>query len=559
VKTLVICLLTLLVAAPAWGQWEYGGYNIGYGDAYVSPKIAPDGTGGFFIVWDGYHNGRTTKDIILNHIDSTGVALLGPNGLLITDDTVNQGPPKIAPDGAGGCYIIWFGQGETGEYSLYAQRISSRDQPLWRSPLRIIYNSNGLEDRTGIYADSIYGLIAVCCESGYPYRQRLLAQRLNSVGQIIWDSSGVILFTYPDTTINFTIYNPKIIISNNFLYLSLILWTNGITMEDIYIQKFDASGNMPWGSVGKPVSVDRRRDGDILETTSMQIVSDGTGGAVVAWQGRSIDGTTLYADRISPQGNSLWQINGRQLFPPDYDGQLGLALFSFDSADSLFIIVELGGVTGRYQAIDPHGNLLYGNGAVLSAHSLSAATAYQDTMYLMYPSGWHFFASKKTLDTTEYWSPNPWIHGFLEYWDLLPDWVGGLYVAYSWYRDFNTNWVGVQRIYPDGHFGGDTTGIDESEPAILPESPFNLTNYPNPFNSSTLITFNVDSKSKVKLNIYDSLGRMIDTIEFGQLSVGRHSYLWDTQKAKKIIASGVYIMSLEIGSQAETKRVIILK
>ena len=509
-KASITCLVVLVAAMSADAQWEYGGRNIGYGDAYLSPKIAPDGNGGFFIVWDGFHAGRTTKDIILNHVDTAGVLLFGADGLSITDDTLNQDEPRISADGEGGCYIVWHDTRDFsgGRASLYGQRVAADGQLLWGSGVRMIYTVGNLHHGTGICADSALGIIGVCIMDTGTYHCWVFGQKLTPDGEIAWDSGGVVLFAAPDTTRYFNIFNPKITASDRWLYVTLIF--SNAEVGDIYIQKFDLDGMVLWGPWGRPVSTDRREDGSWDEAASLQILPDGAGGTVVGWVATDPDlGTTLYADRISPQGNSMWQVNGKRLYPNEISNRFGLGLFCFDSFYSTYVAVGLGGAQGKYQVVFSDGSLLAPDGMVLSEHSLKAAVAYLDTMYLMYADGWHYFASKKDIRAIEYWPTNPWIHGFLEYWDLLPDGVGGLYVAYSYYRDFLTNWVGIQRIYPDGHFGGDTTGVGDDETPILPGGSFELTNYPNPFNSETIVRFQANAKDDIKAEIFNLLGQKV--------------------------------------------------
>ena len=52
-------------------------------------------------------------------------------------------------------------------------------------------------------------------------------------------------------------------------------------------------------------------------------------------------------------------------------------------------------------------------------------------------------------------------------------------------------------------------------------------NYPNPFNPSTSIPFEISRRSKVALNIYNSLGQKIRTLTNGFLTAGKYTYTWD--------------------------------
>jgi len=82
-----------------------------------------------------------------------------------------------------------------------------------------------------------------------------------------------------------------------------------------------------------------------------------------------------------------------------------------------------------------------------------------------------------------------------------------------------------------------------------------FTAYPNPFNSSTTITFSVGQVSQpVKLAVYDLQGRLVDELVNVRLSAGRHTAVWDGAS----LAAGVYLIRLESeGKTAVSKGVII--
>jgi len=68
-----------------------------------------------------------------------------------------------------------------------------------------------------------------------------------------------------------------------------------------------------------------------------------------------------------------------------------------------------------------------------------------------------------------------------------------------------------------------------------------LSPYPNPFNSSTKIIFNISQSSNVRLAIYNILGREAANLVDGNLSAGEYTYVFDASQ----FASGVYIVVLE--------------
>ncbi|MFL3008001.1 MAG: Ig-like domain-containing protein [Candidatus Neomarinimicrobiota bacterium] len=82
--------------------------------------------------------------------------------------------------------------------------------------------------------------------------------------------------------------------------------------------------------------------------------------------------------------------------------------------------------------------------------------------------------------------------------------------------------------------------------------------YPNPFNPTTMITFDVPmsiESSLVSLSIYDLRGRQVSVIINSYLNPGVYSYQWSGSQ----FSSGMYIAKLIIDSKQETQKIILLK
>jgi len=82
-----------------------------------------------------------------------------------------------------------------------------------------------------------------------------------------------------------------------------------------------------------------------------------------------------------------------------------------------------------------------------------------------------------------------------------------------------------------------------------------MQNYPNPFNPSTTIRFSLPQAENVKLQIYDSLGRLIETLVDSRLEAGYYTYKWNA----KNYASGVYIYRITAGTHVDSKKLSLLK
>lgn len=85
-------------------------------------------------------------------------------------------------------------------------------------------------------------------------------------------------------------------------------------------------------------------------------------------------------------------------------------------------------------------------------------------------------------------------------------------------------------------------------------------NFPNPFNSVTIISCYLHQDSQVSLSIYDPLGRRVKKVEDRFLKKGFHSYLWDGEDGQgHKVGSGTYIYGLVVDGMILSKKIIFLK
>lgn len=99
-----------------------------------------------------------------------------------------------------------------------------------------------------------------------------------------------------------------------------------------------------------------------------------------------------------------------------------------------------------------------------------------------------------------------------------------------------------------------TTGRDV--PVAVPPDRFKLhQNYPNPFNPSTVLRYTLRQPGYVTLRIHDGLGRHIRTLVQDSRPAGEHSASFDASA----LPSGVYFYTLQVGSFADTKSMLLLR
>ncbi len=100
-----------------------------------------------------------------------------------------------------------------------------------------------------------------------------------------------------------------------------------------------------------------------------------------------------------------------------------------------------------------------------------------------------------------------------------------------------------------------TTGVDNSPETYLPGSYLLAHNYPNPFNASTTINYQLPIDSDVKLEVYNLLGQKVASLVDEKQRAGYRSVLWDASD----VSSGLYFYKLTAGDYTETRRMMLVK
>jgi len=117
--------------------------------------------------------------------------------------------------------------------------------------------------------------------------------------------------------------------------------------------------------------------------------------------------------------------------------------------------------------------------------------------------------------------------------------------AYYTTRPFSTN-------FPFGS----ATGVSSYN---TEELSFNLEqNYPNPFNPVTIIRYTVPADGKVKMNVYDAVGRQVAVLVNGNKMRGNHTVEFDASDFRGL-SSGVYYYRLESGNFSQIKKMLLVK
>jgi len=155
----------------------------------MASSIVSDGKGGGIVTWsDG--------DIFAQRLSEDGEVLWTPNGVPICVETGSQGGCKGVSDGADGGVIAWVDFRDNRQ-DFYAQRINGNGETLW--------DSNGVYIATAVESSNTNNTVVTDGRGGVIITWRdyragnwdIYCQRINSKGQVRWDSGGLAVCTDP--------------------------------------------------------------------------------------------------------------------------------------------------------------------------------------------------------------------------------------------------------------------------------------------------------------------------------------------------------------------------
>ncbi|MBD3212468.1 MAG: hypothetical protein GF311_07655 [Candidatus Lokiarchaeota archaeon] len=338
-------------------------------------RMIDDGNGKAILVWTDQRDGNL--DIYTQKIDEFGNRLWEENGILVHNSTGIKNTPVICTDGSGGVILAWIDLRPTGQGpyydGIYAQRIDSEGNRLWNTNGTVISNFHQDDFSPSICSDGEGGAIITWYRRmGDIDNRDVFAQKVNSVGDCLWDPNGTVVCNYSF----FQLY-PKVCSDGEGG--AIIGWSDrrDYYHEALYVQRINSTGQRLWEEYG--IHIADTED----ESGSCSIISDGFGGAILAWRKFGNYNYDLYAERINSSGDTLWSdfggiavaaeqgVNNNQYYPNlCSDGAGGAIVVYVDNPEISSEDDDL-----YAQKINSTGNLLWDSGG------LPICTAQKDQTY----------------------------------------------------------------------------------------------------------------------------------------------------------------------------------
>ena len=364
--------------------------------------------GGAIIIWKDSR--PEAPGLYVQKIDKDGKPALNYNGILVSQNSDQASPPKIAPDGKGGTMIVWSDP-RAGDPDIYMQFLSKDGKLLWGDYGSPIVRIKGAQENPEVSGNSPFVVIWSDKRSG---SVQLYAQAITEAGgylfanpegvlissggvepqnaDAILRSNGDIMCSYQDRKKgNFDIYASYILSGGKVHWLNMVnntkgavphqnfdcIYTEGgvvFAFEDfrngysnIYLQKVSKTGGLLWGKNGVAAAAGK------YNQKNPSVISDGGGAIVVFEDFRWGTNARIYAQKITSDGSVAWEDEGIPVAPkapsieqtkpkiaPDGDGGAVIVYCDYRSNLNYQDIYA--------QRIKGDGGLLWGNqGKVVSA------------------------------------------------------------------------------------------------------------------------------------------------------------------------------------------------
>lgn len=315
--------------------------------AQSNPVVLADGNGGVFVAWEDQRNGYS--DVFAQRLGPDGLPRWAAGGLPVCTAANTQRELAIVSDGSGGAILAWEDGRSLTSLDVYAQRIDSTGASQWTADGVAVCVAMNAQYRPQVVGDGAGGAYLAWEDYRNGADYDVYARRVDAAGTPQWAADGVRLCSAPDDQ-----HGPAIAADGaGGVIIAWYDWRSG-SQTDVYAQRLTPYGYPAWAANGLVIC------NAIGHQTSPAIVPDGSGGAIIAWFDQRGSGYAPYAQRVSMGGSCVWPANGLVLGGQTPYG--GAPLMVSDGAGGAIVAWE-DGRSGTNQEI--YAQRVNGSGACL--------------------------------------------------------------------------------------------------------------------------------------------------------------------------------------------------
>lgn len=102
--------------------------------------------------------------------------------------------------------------------------------------------------------------------------------------------------------------------------------------------------------------------------------------------------------------------------------------------------------------------------------------------------------------------------------------------------------------------------VSNEENEVITPNLLTASNYPNPFNPETTISFDMPKAGKANISIFNLKGQLVKTILNDEVAIGNHNIVWEGRDSQnRAVASGIYFFRVKTDTQTTQKKMILMK
>ncbi len=290
-----------------------------------NPRIQATSDNAAVIVWEDFRLDSQNADLFAQKLAADGTKLWGESGIAVSTADFAQIGQRMASDGNGGVYIVWddLRNGNSPNDDVYAQHLNAAGEALWTAGGKAICTmpneqNGGLVKVSGSnvfinWMDNRNGSIGIYYQVLNPSGTTMLAD--NGV-QVFWGLSG-------DTPKG----EYKIVARSND---TVILWQDTRFANEgyrIYYQILTQDGQTLLETNGRTVTL----DGVGSQYNPQAVVTEDNHVAIV-WTDDRTGASNIYAQLLSPSGERLWGDNGIKVTDDDPLSQVDPRISYFNNS-----------------------------------------------------------------------------------------------------------------------------------------------------------------------------------------------------------------------------------
>jgi hypothetical protein len=465
------------------------------------PKVCSDGNGGFFAVVSDSRTGSWQLRAV--HVNAQGMFASDSSGRVLEESMNDQERAFCVSDNHGGCYVAWDYYDNNWMMHTKLTRLNTACEAVWSEPLE--FSTGHVWDQIpyALVPNPDGGCTIIAGDYYYDAPIRLLAARVTSDGNVLWQRA----LDFAEGLRDIKAVEDHL----GGLFVLSYPRRDASVVQQLLAQHINERGEDNWGSQELTIAAD-----SLVSYGGLHVAADDQLNLYVLYVVYQ-DMYQVYVQKITATGVRVW-------------GERGLLL------------------TER---------AAYENAALCTDGQGGALAVWQDNAYVNWLTrimGKHIGASGQPTDP--YWAgADGGIVFPSQSWYRHPvavaDGMGGFVVASG--ARLPTEATYAEVLYAQRLAGGPLSAAQENE--LAPRAFALQQNYPNPFNPTTEIAFDLPRTERVKLAVFDVLGRNVQTLADHAMPAGTHRVRFDGSA----LASGIYFYRLEAGEFRAVKKMVMVK